>query len=145
MDMIKAGRLIASRRKALGLTQGDLGRRLHVTGKTVSKWERGESHPDATPFSHLATELQISVVELLSGEMKKDAGSRCHKSTEVTEEQVEFYRGARPLALALNPNLRTIVSPSCSGKTLSIPDLISSWGFPPRCSETASLPENLLP
>ena len=102
MDMIKAGKLIAERRKELGLTQEDLGKRLNVTAKAVSKWERGLNHPDVMLFGQLATELQISVIELLSGEINKGTGSQCYKSTEVTDEQVDFYRSTKPLTLDLN-------------------------------------------
>ena len=44
MDMIKIGTLIAKRRNDLGYTQDELGEILGVTGKVVSKWERGVSH-----------------------------------------------------------------------------------------------------
>ena len=43
MDTKAVGRLIAQRRKALGLSQAELAERLHVTDKAVSKWERGVS------------------------------------------------------------------------------------------------------
>ena len=45
MDNTKTGMLIAERRRALGLTQDELAGKLHVTGKAVSKWERGLSFP----------------------------------------------------------------------------------------------------
>lgn len=44
MDQKKIGAFIAARRHALGLTQAQLGQRLGVTDKSVSKWERGVSH-----------------------------------------------------------------------------------------------------
>lgn len=43
MDAAKLGRFIAETRKARGMTQAQLGARLYVTDKTVSKWERGVS------------------------------------------------------------------------------------------------------
>lgn len=39
----KFGRFVAEQRKRLGLTQKELGERLFVSDKTVSKWERGVS------------------------------------------------------------------------------------------------------
>lgn len=39
------GRMIAEKRKELGLTQEALGARLGISGKAVSKWERGLSQP----------------------------------------------------------------------------------------------------
>lgn len=44
MDPTQIGRLIAAKRKELGLSQRELGDRLSVTDKTVSKWECGVSH-----------------------------------------------------------------------------------------------------
>ncbi len=43
MDVKKTGRLIAERRKELGLTQKQLAERLHVSDRAVSMWERGVS------------------------------------------------------------------------------------------------------
>ena len=54
MDMAKTGALIAARRKALNLTQEELGKRLEVTDKAVSKWERGLSCPDIALLGRLA-------------------------------------------------------------------------------------------
>lgn len=43
MDHQKTGALIAARRAALGLTQKELAEQLHLSDRTVSKWERGGS------------------------------------------------------------------------------------------------------
>lgn len=43
MDRRKTGALIASQRRACGMTQQALAGRVHVTAKAVSKWERGVS------------------------------------------------------------------------------------------------------
>ena len=48
MDKYKFGEFIYQKRKARGLTQDELGRRLGVTNKAVSKWEVGETLPDVT-------------------------------------------------------------------------------------------------
>ncbi len=78
MDMLKTGRLIASRRKELGLTQEELGQLTGVTAKAVSKWERGLSCPDVSLIAPLAGQLRLSVVELISGETNIPDGSRCY-------------------------------------------------------------------
>ena len=43
MDLIKIGKYIAEKRKALGLTQKQLAEKLNMSDKSVSKWERGVS------------------------------------------------------------------------------------------------------
>ena len=71
MDNVKIGALIAAVRKERGLTQKELGRRLHVSDRAVSKWERGLNLPDAALFEPLCRELDISVTELLRGERQE--------------------------------------------------------------------------
>jgi len=44
---------IAILRKALGLTQQELGERIGVDKMTVSRWERGTVRPSAEPLAHL--------------------------------------------------------------------------------------------
>lgn len=64
----KIGQFIAARRKTLSMTQKELGDRLFVSDKTVSKWERGASLPNVALLQPLAEVLEISVSELLNGE-----------------------------------------------------------------------------
>ncbi len=67
MDLDKVGKFIAASRKNKNLTQEELGRRLGVTGKTVSRWENGNYMPDISLLIPLSEELDISVNELLLG------------------------------------------------------------------------------
>lgn len=64
----KIGQFIATRRKDLAMTQKELGDRLFVSDKTVSKWERGASLPNVALLQPLAEMLEVSVSELLNGE-----------------------------------------------------------------------------
>lgn len=68
MDVQKTGRLIAQARKERGLTQRELAKRLHVSDRAVSKWERGLNLPEAALFEPLCQVLGITVTELLRGE-----------------------------------------------------------------------------
>ena len=69
MDLVKIGRFIAGRRRAQGLTQARLAEQLGITDRAVSKWERGLSLPDASIMLELCRLLQISVNDLLCGEV----------------------------------------------------------------------------
>lgn len=44
MDNEKFGNFIKELRKEKGITQKELGEKLNITDKAISKWERGISH-----------------------------------------------------------------------------------------------------
>lgn len=69
MDQIKIGKFIAECRKRNNLTQMQLAEKLNITDRAISKWENGKGMPDSSIMIDLCKELQISVNELLSGEM----------------------------------------------------------------------------
>lgn len=69
MDLVKIGKFISEKRKNKRLTQEQLAERLYITDRAVSKWERGLSLPDASIMIDLCNILDISVNELLIGEM----------------------------------------------------------------------------
>lgn len=69
MDQAKIGRFIAERRKTAGLTQMQLAEKLSITDRAVSKWETGRSLPDSSIMLELCKELNITVNDLLSGEV----------------------------------------------------------------------------
>ena len=68
MDSGKTGALIAEARKAKGLTQRQLAETLHISDRTVSKWERGAGFPDVALLEPLADALGLTVRSLLRGE-----------------------------------------------------------------------------
>ena len=76
MDPEKVGRLISNSRKDKNMTQKDLASLLHITDKAISKWERGISLPDISLLIPISNILDISVYELLGGEMKEDLSKK---------------------------------------------------------------------
>ena len=68
MSQNNIGEFIQQSRKAKGFTQKDLGDRIGVSDKTISKWEKGNSIPDTSILNKLCATLDINVNELLSGE-----------------------------------------------------------------------------
>lgn len=76
MDQIRTGKFIAELRKEHHLTQQQLGDRIGVTNKTVSRWENGNYMPDIDMLLILSQEFQVSVNELLSGKKLNDAEFR---------------------------------------------------------------------
>lgn len=69
MDQIKIGKFIAERRKSVGLTQMQLAEKLNITDRAVSKWECGKTMPDSSIMLELCGILEITVNDLLCGEV----------------------------------------------------------------------------
>ena len=102
MDQRKIGKFIAALRKAQGLTQEQLGEKLGVTNKTVSRWENGNYMPDVEMLSLLSEEFGVSINELISGErlaaedFKKAADSNLaaalNSSAFTLKEKIAFFK-----------------------------------------------------
>jgi transcriptional regulator with XRE-family HTH domain len=69
MNNEKMGQFISQLRKSKQMTQKDLAAKLNITDKAVSKWERGLSCPDISLLPSLADILDVTVNELLNGEI----------------------------------------------------------------------------
>ncbi len=80
MDLVKVGKLIAKLRKEKHMTQEELAYKFDITGKSVSKWERGINAPDIAILEPLSKELGISINELLSGEIDVNKNSKNDKA-----------------------------------------------------------------
>ena len=66
---------IAAARKAAGLTQEQLGELVGVTRQAVSKWEAGQTVPDAVTVAALCEALHVSADYVLLGKEPEDAES----------------------------------------------------------------------
>lgn len=92
MDQKKIGSFIAARRKEKGMTQSQLAERLGITDKAVSKWETGKSMPDLSLFHPLCGSLQITLNELLAGELIAEDELK-EKSDQVLFEVISGWLG----------------------------------------------------
>ena len=89
-------------RPAKGLTQEQLGEKLGVTNKTISRWENGNYMPDVEMLSLLSKEFGVSINELISGErlwaedFKKAADDNLvtalNNSTFTLKEKIVFFK-----------------------------------------------------
>ena len=78
MDCTKVGKLIASLRKEKHMTQKALAEAMHLSDRTISKWERGLGCPDVTLLRSLSELLGVSVEQILAGDLspnEKDGGN----------------------------------------------------------------------
>jgi transcriptional regulator with XRE-family HTH domain len=68
MDMQKIGSFLSQLRKEQSMTQEQLGEKLGVTNKTVSRWETGTYLPPVEMLQLLSELYGITINEILSGE-----------------------------------------------------------------------------
>lgn len=92
MNQAKIGRFIAELRKEQGWTQMQLGERLGVSNKTISRWENGNYMPDLAVLPELAELLAVSVNELIAGQRfveadyKRDADKQLLQTMQLLAE-----------------------------------------------------------
>jgi len=81
MDNSKIGQLIRGLRKEQRLTQQQLAQKMHISNKTVSKWECGLGCPDISLWADLSALLNVDIGQMIQGEMvinRPDSGNLRH-------------------------------------------------------------------
>ena len=92
MDQIRTGKLIAALRKEANLTQEELGLKLGVSNKTVSRWENGNYMPDIETLRLLSKEFSVSMEELLDGERLSAKKPEKTPDPFTPKERADFWR-----------------------------------------------------
>lgn len=88
METKKIGAFLKQLRKQNDMTQEQLGERIGVTNKTISRWETGNYMPPVECLVMLSDIYKISINELLAGERVVD-----EKIKEVADENVVLVLG----------------------------------------------------
>lgn len=92
MDSTKTGKFIAKLRRERKLTQEELGKKLGVSNKTVSRWENGNYLPDIETLRLLAKEFSVSMEELLDGEPAFAPKKQKRPDPFSAKERADFWR-----------------------------------------------------
>lgn len=102
MDMKQIGLFLAVLRKEQGMTQEQLGDKLGVTNKTVSRWETGTYMPPVEILQMLSDMYHVSINEMLSGERlepmayqekaEENLKQILSKSSFSLQERISFFR-----------------------------------------------------
>ena len=102
MDMVKMGSFLAELRKEHNLTQAELGEKLGVTNKTISRWETGNYMPPVEMLEELSNLYNLTINEILSGkklpteEFKEMAETNIKETLKAStfnlKEKQEFYK-----------------------------------------------------
>lgn len=96
MENKSIGKFLSALRRANGMTQKELGDKLFVSDKTISRWERDESAPDLALIPLIAEIFGVSTDELLRGE--RDAEAHIENSERAERQR---RRAERQLKLML--------------------------------------------
>lgn len=78
MDNYVTGAVIKKLRENKKMTQEELAQKIFVTSKAVSKWETGKGFPDIGLLEALGKALDVSVIELLSGQDITNLNKACN-------------------------------------------------------------------
>ena len=85
MNQLVTGKFIALKRKQKNLTQEQLAEKLGVSNKTISKWETGKCMPDYSIIKSLCEELEVTVAELMDGEMSEEKSVRTYDDEQILD------------------------------------------------------------
>lgn len=112
MDNLKLGNFIKSLRKEKNMTQKDLAKKIGLTDKAISKWERGLSFPDITILNSLAEVFDVDVSEILNGERgtNKINSEDIEKKIEEAVEKVTLKKEKRERRIKLFKKISGIIS-----------------------------------
>lgn len=103
MDQVKIGKFIALKRKEIGITQQQLADKLGVTDKSIGNWENGRNMPDLSLFEPLCKELNISINDLMSGEVveQEDYKIKCDENITYTINEVSKQEKRKAIILII--------------------------------------------
>ncbi|MDE6302602.1 MAG: helix-turn-helix domain-containing protein [Clostridia bacterium] len=98
--------LLTQKRRELGLSQGELAKRLNVTRQAVSKWENGKGIPDISILTAISEVLGVSMDELLTG---KEPEPRVVEKIVIQEKEVTKPIPARKILAIVAPIVLVVV------------------------------------
>lgn len=107
MDMQKIGSFLKELRKERNMTQEQLGEKIGVTNKTISRWETGNYMPPVESLILLSDIYGISINELLAGEyvendkIKEVADENITKVLEELEKDYQKFENKMILLLGI--------------------------------------------
>lgn len=119
MEARKIGSFIAEKRKAKKMTQMQMGEKLGVTAKTVSRWENGNYMPDISLLIPIAELLDVAVTDLLNGECCE---IETNKEAPLVSA-IEYTKNQRAM-LAKRYVLRFCISAVCIAMTILLMHMI---------------------
>ena len=124
MEKKTIGKFISALRKANGMTQKELGEKLFVSDKTVSRWECDECTPELSLIPAIAEIFGVTTDELLRGE-RNNPERASGDSEEVLNRQKA--KSDKQVNLMLNNRTKKFANLSCISIGLILAGMIASF------------------
>ncbi|MDE7231422.1 MAG: helix-turn-helix domain-containing protein, partial [Oscillospiraceae bacterium] len=100
MDTVRIGKFLSELRHERELTQEQLGERIGVSNKTVSRWENGNYMPPVEMLMELSNFFGVSINEILSGRRLDDTETKSaaeeNLKSVLEESPVDFKQRTTP-------------------------------------------------
>jgi len=139
MNQEKIGKFILELRKEKNMTQQELGNKIGVTDRAISKWENGRGMPDLSLMKPLCKELNITINELISGEKmeEKDYQERFEEnianaidySVESQKRQVKIFKYVIVSIIILIISFLSMFFMDVRRMNQNKPVIFSTWGY----------------
>ncbi|OYO59693.1 XRE family transcriptional regulator, partial [Lachnotalea glycerini] len=72
MNNQNVGLLLRSLRQEKNMTQKQIANMMHISDKTISKWERGLGCPDVSLLGKLSNILEVNIERMLAGNLEQN-------------------------------------------------------------------------
>lgn len=106
MDQKKIGSFLRELRKEQDITQEYLAEKLNVSGRTISRWETGNTMPDIGLLVEIAEFFDVSIPEIINGERKS---KRMNEEVKEVAEKMSDYAGAEKVAIIKEVRNQSII------------------------------------
>lgn len=117
MDMQKIGSFLVELRKEHNLTQEELGKKIGVTNKTISRWETGRYLPPVEMLQILGELYGVSINEILSGERLNETDYKDNAEKNIVT------------ALKRNKRTNWIIAIVVAAVYLSVSIIFNAWAY----------------
>lgn len=121
MDQAKIGAFLRQLRKEKNLSQEAIAERFHVSTRSVSRWENGNTMPDISIIIELADFYDIDIRELLNGERKSE---NMDKDLKETLTMVADYTEKQKKQAVIREVILFSLEMLCFGYTLGAASLV---------------------
>ena len=106
MNQKKIGFFLKELRKEKGITQEEFAENLHVSGRTVSRWETGTNMPDISLLVEISEFFDVSITEIINGERKSET---MNEEVKEVADKLSDYANTEKETIIKNIRIHSII------------------------------------